>query len=205
VVPAEARGAIGFWLYVQADDQVEDALVIVPLSADRGCVFNWFFGTSQYEQAPLLECPTSASERLSLQAQIFERGVMLRLEDSWLGHNAWLFALIEEEDGQYSHVFQPVTDVWEPGMPEIDPSLTPPDGFLQPSRGFGMLWRGEIEHMVSADVQTLEGEDVLGWATGPVMEYEATYQCLESTHGRAGGCFMTGPDGAILYLPAEIR
>jgi hypothetical protein len=204
-VPAGARGAIGFWLYVQADDRIEDALVIVPLSADRGCTFNWFFGTSQYEQAPLLECPTSAPERLSLQAQIFERGVMLRLEDSWLGEDAWLFALIEEEVGQYSHAFQPVVDVWEPGMLEIDPSLTPPDGLFQPSRGFGMLWRGEIEHMDMADVQTFEGETVIGWATGSVIEYDATYQCLESTHGRAAGCFMTGPDGAILYLPAEIR
>ncbi len=205
VVPAEARGAMGFWLFVQADDRVEDALVIVPLSADRGCKFNWFFGTSRYEQAPLLECPTSAPERLRPQAQIFEKGVMLRLEDSWLGEDAWLFALVEEVDGQYSHVFQPVIDEWTPGMPEIDPSLSPPDGFFQPSRGFGMLWRGEIGHVVSADVLILEGETVLGWATESVMEYEATYQCLESTHGRAGGCFMTGPDGAVLYLPAEIR
>jgi hypothetical protein len=205
VVPAEARGAIGFWLYVQADDRIEDALVIVPLSAERGCTFNWFFGTTELEQAPLLECPTSASERLNLQAQSLEKGVMLRLENSWLGEDPWLFALIQEEDDQYSLAFAPVTDPWQPGMPEIDANLTPPDGFFQPSRGFGMLWRGEIENIVPGDVQTLDGESVLGWATAPVFEYDATYQCLVSTHGRAGGCFMTGPDGAILYLPAEIR
>ena len=64
-----------------------------------------------------------------------------------------------------------------------------------------MLWRGEIEHRPMGEAQTLDGEEVLGWATGNVFEYDTVYQCLESTHGRARSCFMGGPDGDILPMP----
>ena len=66
-----------------------------------------------------------------------------------------------------------------------------------------MLWRGEIEHPTLAESQTLDGEDVLGWAIGNVFEYDAVYQCLQSTHGRARTCFMNGPEGAILPMPVN--
>lgn len=200
-VPAEARGAIGYFLYVQANEVVEDAMVILSLSAERGCEYAWFFGNAEYAHKPLLECPSSEPVEIRPQAQLFEKGLMLRLEDATLGEDAWLIALLPQEGGFYSLGFEPVVDSWTPGMPETDAALSPPEGLFQPSRGFGMLWRGEIEHRPMGESQTLDGEGVLGWATGNVLEYDAAYQCLESTHGRARSCFIGGPDGNVLPMP----
>lgn len=200
-VPTEARGAIGYFLYAQTGEQVEDAMIIVPLSAERGCEYEWFFGAAEYEFKPLLECPVSEPTEIRPQAQRFEKGMMLRLEGAGLGEEAWLVTLVPHEDGGYSLGFQPVVDSWSPGMPEIDPALMPPDGFFQPSKGFGMLWRGEIEHLAMSESQTLNGEEVLGWATGNVFEYDAFYQCFQGTHGRGLSCLMNGPDGTIVPMP----
>ena len=66
-----------------------------------------------------------------------------------------------------------------------------------------MLWRGEIEHRPMGEVQTLDGQKVLGWATGSVFEYDAAYQCFQGSHGRALSCFMSGPDGTVLPMPVN--
>jgi hypothetical protein len=200
-VPADARGAIGYFLYVQADEQVAEEMVILPLSAERGCSYDWFFGTAEYPFQPLLECPTSEPTQIRPQVQRFEKGLMLRLQGVEPDGEAWLVTLVPHEDGGYSLGFEPVVDSWSPGMPETDPALAPPDGLFQPSRGFGMLWRGEIEHQPMGEPQTLDGEELLGWATGSVFEYDAVYQCFQGTHGRALACFMNGPDGDILPMP----
>ena len=202
-VPAEARGAIGYFLYAHADQEVEEALVILPLSAERGCEYEWFFSNVEYEQKPLLECPISEPVEIRPQVQRFEKGLMLRLEDATLGEEAWLITLLPQENRTYSLGFEPVVDSWSPGMPETDPALVPPEGLFQPSRGFGMLWRGEIEHRPMGEVQTLDGQEVLGWATGSVFEYDAAYQCFQGSHGRALSCFMSGPDGTVLPMPVN--
>jgi hypothetical protein len=128
---------------------------------------------------------------------------MLRLEGAELGEEAWLVTLVPHEDGGYSLGFQPVVDSWSPGMSEPDPTSMPPEGFFQPSRGFGMLWRGEIEHHPMGGPEILNGMEVLGWATGEVFEYDAVYQCFQGTHGRGRACLMSGPDGAILPMPVN--
>jgi hypothetical protein len=203
-VPAEARGAMGYFLYAHAGDQVKDALVILPLSAERGCEYEGFFGSADYAHQPLLECPISAPVEIRPQAQLFEKGLMLRLEGAGLEEGAWLVALLSQEGDSYSLGFQPVLDAWTPGMPETDAALTPPQGLFQPSRGFGMLWRGEIEYIAMADVLTLDGAEVLGWATGNVFEYDAVYQCYQGTHGRGLACFMSGPEGQVLPMPVDL-
>jgi hypothetical protein len=137
------------------------------------------------------------------QAQRFERGLMLRLEGIGLDEQAWLVTLVRQEDDSYSLGFQPVIDRWSPGMPEVDAMLVPPEDFFQPSRGFGMLWRGEIEHPTLGEPQILDGKELLGWAVGNVFEYDAVYQCLEGTHGRGLSCFMSGPDGNVLPMPVH--
>jgi hypothetical protein len=202
-VPAEARGAIGYFLYAHAGGQVEDALVILPLSAERGCEHEWFFGSADYEHKPLLECPISEPVEIRPQIQLFEKGLMLRLDGVGLEGDAWLIALLSQEGDSYSLGFDPVLDAWMPDMPETDAALTPPEGLFQPSRGFGMLWRGEIEYLAMVDVLTLDGQEVLGWATGNVFEYDAVYQCYQGTHGRALACFMNGPEGQVLPMPVN--
>lgn len=200
-VPAEAQGAVGYFLYVPAGQDVEQALAVLPLSAERGCEHEWFFSNAAYPLKPLLACPTSAPVEIRPQAQPFERGLMVRLQDPTLGEEAWLITLLPQESGTYALGFEPVVDGWEAGMPETDPALAPPEGLLQPSRGFGMLWRGEIEYQPMGEVMTLDGEALLGWATGSVFEYEGVYQCFEGTHGRGQSCLMSGPEGTVLPMP----
>jgi hypothetical protein len=202
VIPEEARGAMGFYLYVQIPDRVEQELIILPLSTERGCEYEWFFTTAEYQFKPLMDCATTPASETRAQGQLFERGFMLRIDESGLDDEAWLFTFVPGDDpGSYSWGFDPVVDPWSSGMQEIDPSLTPPDGFYQPSRGFGMLWRSEIGHpTMGTEVLTLDGQQVLGWATTQVFEFDTVYQCYESTHGRLGACLMRGPNGEIITL-----
>jgi hypothetical protein len=46
---------------------------------------------------------------------------------------------------------------------ESDPSIVPPEGYYQPVRGFGKLWREELR-------------SALGWALAPERSYTAQYQ-----------------------------
>jgi hypothetical protein len=70
----------------------------------------------------------------------------------------------------------------------------PPPGYLQPVSGFGLLWRGEVEHL-SSDVRQR-----LGWATEPEFGYDTAYQCATPAHPRSWSCYLRGPKGELLYL-----
>ncbi len=96
----------------------------------------------------------------------------------------------------------PLLDSWEPGIPETDLALRPPEGLFQPSRGFGMLWRGEIEIPQMGESRTVDGLSLIGWATGRVFEYDARYQC-ESLNENFGffNCHLELPDGRLSVLP----
>jgi hypothetical protein len=64
--------------------------------------------------------------------QTFEGGVMVWRQDA----------------GEVYILFPPgdwyaITDTWAEGQPESDPSIVPPEGRLQPVRGFGKVWRSE--------------------------------------------------------------
>jgi len=56
----------------------------------------------------------------------------------------------------------PYADTFTDGEPETDPSIVPPEGFIQPKRGFGKVWRN------SPLVR-----DALGWPSQFELPYEA--------------------------------
>jgi hypothetical protein len=60
-------------------------------------------------------------------------------------------------------------DPWEPGKPESDPTIDVPDGFYQPVRGFGLLWRND-EGLISNNVR-----ERLGWAIEPEQGFDIQY------------------------------
>ena len=76
-------------------------------------------------------------------------------------------------------------------MPEEDPDIIPPEGYYEPVRGFGKVWReerGVREH--------------LGWATGKAFVVgEGAYQYRLA--GKYSHPYITGPDGAVYVLPPE--
>jgi len=119
--------------------------------------------------------PTYAIVRAALMP--FERGAMIWIEDT-----NQIYVLVNGEDalqGAYSVYL----DTWREGMPETDPSLTPPAGLIQPARGFGQAWR------------TYPGvQDALGWATGDEQGYTALVVRDN------GSVILNGPDKRVYRL-----
>nr|MBC7244043.1 YncE family protein [Chloroflexota bacterium] len=102
-----------------------------------------------------LGCPTEEMQGGFIAEQPFERGYMI-----WREADRNIFVLYN--DGQW-HSF---ADQWQEGMPEYSCTATPPGGFLQPKRGFGLVW--------CAQRAVKEG---LGWANteerGNTTEWQA--------------------------------
>jgi LysM repeat protein len=110
----------------------------------------------------------------------FERGFMFWLEDT----NEILVLMNSESEfgGTYS-VYQ---DTWREGQPETDPNIQPPQGFVQPDRGFGQAWRNYPGV-----------RDALGWGTGGTHGYTALVV-------RAGDTIIiNGPDNRVYQLLEE--
>lgn len=110
----------------------------------------------------------------------FERGHMV-----WLEEKNQIFVLVNGEtalQGMYS-AYQ---DTWREGMPETDPNIQPPEGFMQPDRGFGQAWR------------TYPGvQDALGWGTGERQDYTALVVYNGST------ILFSAPDGRVYELTED--
>ncbi len=107
----------------------------------------------------------------------FERGIMLWLEDT-----NQIYVLNFGAD-EFSGMYSAYLDTWREGMPENDPNIQPPPGFLQPERGFGQAWR------------TYPGvRDALGWGTAPTQGYTALVVHDDGT------TVVNGPDFRIYKL-----
>ena len=90
-----------------------------------------------------LGCPLSQEKSVLGAEEVLIGGYMLWRQD--LGH-----IYVVSNDGTWqAHV-----DTWVAGMPESDPSIIPPAGYFQPTRGFGKLWR-----------ENLPIQQKLSWAT----------------------------------------
>ncbi|HQE91173.1 MAG TPA: hypothetical protein PLH19_06415 [Anaerolineae bacterium] len=91
------------------------------------------------------------------------------------------------------------TDEWDEGEPIDDPGIVPPPGFYQPIRGFGLVWREQLNVRAR-----------LGWATASEQGYDTAVQRTShwkynDTYIRAldGGTWRLGPEGSEWeYLPA---
>jgi hypothetical protein len=118
------------------------------------------------------EVPTYTTVQAAFQP--FERGSMF-----WLQDTDRVFVLTQgatPADG----VLAKYQNTWREGMPETDPTVTAPEGMLQPTRIFGQAWR------------TYPGvRDALGWATSDVVMYTA----LVVRQG--DNVIMNGPDNRV--------
>ena len=107
----------------------------------------------------------------------FEHGLMLWLEDT-----NQIYVLNYGAD-EFGGMYSAYLDTWREGMPENDPNIQPPPGFLQPERGFGQAWR------------TYPGvRDALGWGTAPTQGYTALVVHDDGT------TVVNGPDFRIYKL-----
>ena len=139
--------------------------------------------TNAWGANPLLQerlrCPTNAGFGLRMVGQPFERGVMFWRE------TGDLYAISEQgtRQGSATDTFWHIIDTWSEGQPESDPAFSPPEGLIQPIRGFGNAWRN-----------TPALREALGWATGTEGWFDSFWQDFE------GGWMMVGTGGQVYAL-----
>ena len=139
------------------------------------CPFTWFFAP-----APT-GCPTANPVMGSLVFQQFERGFMF-----WLGNERNILILHDTGSSVGWGIYP---DNFVDGTPIDDPSFVPPNGMLQPIRGFGLLWRSEV---------TIREQ--LGWAVALERGYSGYSQVESLSESR----YVQGPDG-IIYVMSGIQ
>jgi hypothetical protein len=170
---SSVRNQVSFMLAVQRGDQTEMASVSVTVN----CPDTWFFTN------PPGECPQSSALISLGVAQRFEGGLMI-----WIQSSGAIYILYS---GGGSPAWDYTPDPWQPGLPESDPAIVPPEGLYQPVRGFGMIWRGEGS--------ALNVRSRLGWALAPEFSFNTAYQCNSAP--RYVTCYLLGPDGVIVLKP----
>jgi len=109
--------------------------------------------------------PRPNSFDIIVAEQVFEGGRMFYLQPV---DRIWV--LIYDEDTRESGSWMVYENEWIEGMPETDPSIIAPDGYIQPKRGFGVVWR-ENEAL----------RDQLGFALDPEIGFESHYTFTEGS------------------------
>lgn len=125
--------------------------------------------------------PTPVVAQIGVAEQLFEGGRIF-----WLEPTGQMWVLVVTGEGRGSWTIYP--DTFVDGEPESDPSLTPPDGLLQPERGFGKLWR-EVPAV----------REALGWGVTPEFGYTSNYEYHAGGSVGADGVYTAGPGYHILY------
>lgn len=143
------------------------------------CPIPYFF---DFPEGWFYPCASDEPQRGVAAEQFFENGRML-----WIESLDTIFVFYT--DGQYPQ-WQSFTDLWEPGDPETDPTITPPENRYQPVRGFNKVW--------------LERDGVrvrLGWGVAPEEVFTVTYQIpeYESAVG-AATIYIQMIDGQVRQL-----
>lgn len=171
-IDPKSRNYSEFMLYVDHNDQSISQGLTVYLR----CPDPWFFAPE-----PNI-CPTAPLYSAAAE-QHFEHGVMLWIEEQ--DHIIVLYS-----DNQYSPKYSVYQDEWDESQPDSDPSLQPPEGFDQPHRGFGLVWRSHTEV-----------RDRLGWAMVEEMGFDTIIQ--QTTRYKYNATYIRALDGNVWYLGPE--
>lgn len=113
-------------------------------------------------------CPSGPPMTTPAIEQVFEGGKMLRLESGkvvYILYNDGSSTTATDQD-----TCQIFLDTWTPDEPESIPEIIPPEGLYQPTRGFGLIWRGNVEV-----------REALGWALAPEQSFDTMHQESQST------------------------
>jgi hypothetical protein len=162
-----------FYLYVADEsDRTADAMLTVYIR----CPDTWFFSP------PPDECPWPAVFSAGAE-QHFERGTMI-----WIAEQDRIVVLYDDE--QFSPKWQIFADEWSEGMETLDPTLTPPPGYQQPVRGFGLVWR-----------RNPSVRSRLGWAVDQETGFATAVQ--RTTRWKYNSMFIRALDGDVWHLEPE--
>ncbi len=168
------RGTVEFLLSVGDGSQTTEQVLTIPVA----CPDTWFF-----QPAPN-DCPAGPARETVLIEQPFERGRMLYVQESNLVYvlfndgftPSWI--VLENR-------YNPATDA------ESEPSFVPPEGFYQPVRQLGFVWRGN---------------DVVRNRLGLGIQPDANVQGFIQSANTADGdttLYLASSDGSVLQLLPE--
>jgi hypothetical protein len=114
--------------------------------------------------------------------QLFERGLMFWQDNP---QDDLVLALFYGADNDHG-TWQSFDDTWREGDLE-QAGYAPPAGLLEPIRGFGRVWREELDGGP-------QGSAVMGWAVAPEQGFAGTWQLFER------GLMLWNPVDAQLYV-----
>ena len=126
--------------------------------------------------------PTPTVAQIQIAEQVFEHGRML-----WVQPVGQIWVMMDDPNDSTRGAWIIQQDTFQEGDPETDPSLVPPDGMLQPERGFGKIWR--------ENPNISQG---LGWAITPEFGYVSGYEYHPGGTVDAAGQFAAGPGYHII-------
>jgi len=157
---------------------VPDALPDSPNHVSQSAAITWACGQDYFFSPAPQRCPLSPAVNAAAAEQLFENGRMIWLESADE-------ILVFYNDGH----FQRFENTWQPGDPESDPSLILPDGFYQPIRGFGKIWREQPAV-----------QEQLGWGLAPEQGFSSVFQS-EHHEGSSSGSptYLRTLDGQIIW------
>ena len=102
--------------------------------------------------------PTPIIGAIYVAEQRFEGGWMFWLQPN---QQIWLLTVNDKDE----HIWSIYNDTYVDGAVEFDPDIVAPEGQLQPIRGFGKLWR-----------ENLEVRGAIGWALGDELGHTTRYE-----------------------------
>ncbi|MDX1613696.1 MAG: hypothetical protein R3300_05250 [Candidatus Promineifilaceae bacterium] len=73
----------------------------------------------------------------------------------------------------------------------------PPYGLIEPVRGFGLVWRGEVEGL------TIDLRQALGWATEHEVGFQSMFQCQRQESYSQQICYLLNSNGALVVLSSH--
>ncbi|HEY3342305.1 MAG TPA: hypothetical protein VGK81_09815 [Anaerolineae bacterium] len=158
-----------------------DGALLSSVSLVITCDNPWFFTPRSSR------CPAVPIQPSWAAYQEFEHGRMV-----WIGKRDYVYVfyaagIASDMAGRW----ETFEDNFNEGDPETDPSITPPQGKLQPKRGFGLVWRTQQRV-----------RDVLGWALSPERGYTVCYGGGFGA-GKSFEAYMNDADGRIMRLNSD--
>lgn len=132
----------------------------------------------------MADLPAPIASEIFIAEQEFERARLFWLEPAERIQSIWV--LYKDEEASLKGNWSIFEDTFEEGEMSSDPNIVPPEGFLQPIRGFGKLWRNDPEL-----------REEVGWALQREFGYVAEYR-YEFGGEMVDGEFIAGP--GIHYL-----
>ena len=124
--------------------------------------------------------PTATVNQIQVAEQVFENGRMFWVQPTG---QIWVMIITGEGEGEW----QIYEDTFVEGEMEEDPEIVPPEGFEEPQRGFGKLWR-----------ETPDLRETLGWAVTPEFGYVTRYEYHPGGTLDDDGEWVRGPGHHVL-------